>query len=70
MVDNTLEGVMDVLVTGGFHGWFQQHRIQEIAHFYGVRWQDLQDYAINELGYDTDGDEFTNLFGEKNDYLW
>ena len=68
MVDNTLEGVLDVLVTGAFHSWFQAGRIVEISAYYGITRQNLIDYALNELGYGEEGDDWTIHFGEEYHY--
>jgi|TARA_R100001244_G_scaffold101690_1_gene75812 hypothetical protein len=71
-MDRTLEGVLDMLVTGAFHGWFKPHEIQRMAQFYGVRWIDLVTYATDELGYDSDKEPmstyYNQYFGGKSEY--
>jgi len=62
------EGVKDVIVTGVFHGWFGQDTAKRMAGFYGITRDELVKYAVDELGYDIDKDEFTVFFGDKNDW--
>ena len=63
-------GVTDALVTGAFHGWFSHEQLVEIANFYGITWNDLIEYAVDELDYDIDTEEMHNVFGGRNDYMY